>query len=51
MICGAVARFYKHGENNYYQIIKQREEIIEFWTIENSSPILAERTPYGDGSD
>jgi Protein of unknown function (DUF3800) len=51
MICGAVARFYKHGKNNYYQIIKQREEIIEFWTKENSNPILAERTPYGDGSD
>jgi hypothetical protein len=51
MICGAVARFHKHGEKNYYQIIKKREEKVEIWTKENSNPILAERTPYGDGSD
>lgn len=51
MICGAVARLYKQGETNYHQIIKHREEIVEIWTKENSNPILAERTPYGDGSD
>jgi hypothetical protein len=51
MICGAVARLYKQGEKNNHQIIKHREEIVEIWTKENSNPILAERTPYGDGSD
>jgi hypothetical protein len=51
MVCGAVARYYKNNEKNYLEIVKKREEIIEFWTKENSNPILAERTPYGDGSD
>ena len=51
MVCGAVSRLYKHGEKNYHRIIRKREEIVEIWTKENSNPILAERTPYGDGSD